>query len=136
MAPDALPKIRVVSAEITRDGRYLITQRKAKAVLPLLWEFPGGRVRDGETDAAALQRCLSDRIGVAVVVHDLTMETVHAYESYALTMAVYRCSIPGTQDPKPANVEAVAWVRPEDFGDYPFPGADQATVDKLVKSLD
>ena len=43
--------IRVVAGVIERSGRYLITQRRAGAVLPLLWEFPGGRVEAGETDA-------------------------------------------------------------------------------------
>ena len=42
--------IRVVAAVIEHDGRYLITQRNATAVLPLLWEFPGGRVEAGETE--------------------------------------------------------------------------------------
>ena len=41
-------KIRVVTAEIRRDGTYLITQRLPSSILPLLWEFPGGRVREGE----------------------------------------------------------------------------------------
>ena len=48
--------IRVVAAVIQDDGKYLITQRRENASLPLLWEFPGGRVEPGETDAAALQR--------------------------------------------------------------------------------
>jgi 8-oxo-dGTP diphosphatase len=48
--------IRVVAAVIERDGCYLITQRRPNAVLPLLWEFPGGKVEEGETDAAALRR--------------------------------------------------------------------------------
>jgi 8-oxo-dGTP pyrophosphatase MutT (NUDIX family) len=43
-------KIRVVGAMIELDGRYLITQRPPRASLPLLWEFPGGRVEPGETD--------------------------------------------------------------------------------------
>ena len=46
--------IRVVAGVIERGGRYLITQRRATAVLPLLWEFPGGRVEPGESDAQAL----------------------------------------------------------------------------------
>jgi 8-oxo-dGTP diphosphatase len=60
------PTIRVVSAEIQHEGRYLITQRSARAVLPLLWEFPGGRVRDGEDDREALVRSVHHRIGVWV----------------------------------------------------------------------
>ena len=48
--------IRVVAAVLERDGRYLITQRRPTAVLPLLWEFPGGKVEPGETDSQALKR--------------------------------------------------------------------------------
>ena len=44
--------IRVVGAVIERGGRYLITQRRPNAVLPLLWEFPGGRVEHGEERSA------------------------------------------------------------------------------------
>ena len=50
------PHLRVVAAVIARDDRYLITQRRPSAVLPGLWEFPGGKVEEGETDAGALKR--------------------------------------------------------------------------------
>src|SRR5258708_36372323 len=54
--------IRVVAAVLEKDGRYLITQRRAAAVLALMWEFPGGRVEDGETDAQALKREVRHRL--------------------------------------------------------------------------
>ena len=60
--------IRVVAAVIERGGRYLITQRNAGAVLPLLWEFPGGRVEEGESDEDALTREVKMRIGADVTV--------------------------------------------------------------------
>jgi 8-oxo-dGTP diphosphatase len=50
------------------SGRYLITQRSKTSSLPLLWEFPGGRVQDGETDEAALKRELKERLHIDVVV--------------------------------------------------------------------
>ncbi len=53
------PHIRVVAARIEHDGKFLITQRNPHAVLPLLWEFPGGRVEEGEADKAALVREIS-----------------------------------------------------------------------------
>jgi len=127
-----MPTIRVVSAEIQRDGKYLITQRSAKAVLPLLWEFPGGRVRDGESDSEALQRCVRDRIGVYAQVGHRLLEVVHDYTSYSVSLVVYRCTF-GEEEPWPNNVAALAWVSPEDFADYPFPGADQKTVELLLR---
>ena len=52
----AMRSVRVVAAVIEQEGRFLITQRRPEAVLPMLWEFPGGRVEPGESDTAALQR--------------------------------------------------------------------------------
>ena len=52
-------------------GRYLITQRRPTAVLPSLWEFPGGRVEEGETDEQALAREVLYRLGVSVEVGQL-----------------------------------------------------------------
>ena len=54
-------KIRVVTAEIRRDGCYLITQRLASSTLPHLWEFPGGKVPDGESSEDVLRALLLDR---------------------------------------------------------------------------
>ena len=48
--------IRVVAAEVEHEGRFLITQRRPNAMLPLLWEFPSGRVEEGESDEEALRR--------------------------------------------------------------------------------
>lgn len=123
--------IRVVAAEIDRDGAYLITQRRPEAALPLLWEFPGGRVLDDESDGDALRRTLRDRLGVEVHIGHRVLQVTHAYDGYALEMVVYRCAIVGV--PTPRRVHALRWVRPEAFGDYPFPGADQQTVDALLK---
>ena len=74
-------RFRVVAAVISRDGRYLITQRRAHATLPLLWEFPGGRVEDAETDEAALVREVRERLGVDVHVGKEVRRVVHLRNS-------------------------------------------------------
>jgi 8-oxo-dGTP diphosphatase len=125
------PKSRVVSAEIAVSGEYLLTQRLPGAVLPLLWEFPGGRVREGETDAEALVRCVRDRIGVGVEVEERLLEVEHDYADRTVVLVVYRCHLDG-QRPWPHKVNALAWVAPEDFADYPFPGADQRSIELLL----
>lgn len=127
-------RVRVVSAEIQQDGCYLLTQRQAKAVLPNLWEFPGGRVRAGEDDAGALVRALRARLGCTVTVGPQVMEVTHAYDGYDLTLAVYRCGLDGT--PRALAVQEVRWVDPEGFADLSFPGADQKTVDALLSEND
>jgi 8-oxo-dGTP diphosphatase len=126
--------VRVVSAEIQRDGHYLLTQRSARAVLPLLWEFPGGRVREGETDEQALARAVLARVGIVATIGPRLLEVEHDYDSYRVVMAVYRASLRDAE-PFAMAVHAIAWVRPEDFADYPFPGADQKTVSALLREL-
>lgn len=125
------PHIRVVVAEVERDGAYLITQRRPEAALPLLWEFPGGRARDDENDGDTLRRTLRDRLGVEVQVGHRVLQVSHGYGAYTLDMVVYRCGVIG--EPEARRVHAMRWVRPDEFGSYQFPGADQATIDALLK---
>ena len=71
-------KIRVVGAMIEKDGRYLITQRAPTATLPLLWEFPGGRVEPGETDEEALARELEEEMDISVRVGERVVHVEHS----------------------------------------------------------
>src|SRR5690242_18011996 len=115
--PDAShskPRIRVVSAAIMRAGRYLITQRGERSVLPLLWEFPGGRVEDGENDATALARELEHRLGVRATVGEHISSTERAYEKYTVELHLYRCDI--ADEPAPKNVRDLRWVTSSEFG--------------------
>ncbi|MBX2796876.1 MAG: (deoxy)nucleoside triphosphate pyrophosphohydrolase [Myxococcales bacterium] len=123
--------MRVVSAEIERDGAYLITQRSEHAVLPLLWEFPGGRVHDGESETDALKRAVRSRLGVEVRPLARVMEVSHPYDDYTVVLCVYQCALV-SGEPEALGVAALAWVTPEQFADYEFPGADGHTVELLL----
>ena len=124
------PHIRVVVARIERGGRYLITQRMPHAVLPLLWEFPGGRVEAGERDEDALVRELDENLGIHAEIQGQSMVVTHEYEKYHLDMVVFHATT--KTNPEAIKVNAIAWVDPSDFGNYDFPGADQQTVDALL----
>jgi 8-oxo-dGTP diphosphatase len=123
--------IRVVAAVIARDGRYLITQRRPSAVLPLLWEFPGGRVELGESDADALRREVMHRLGVEVNVGSLISFVSHPYERYTVDLHLYECTIV-RGDPLEQNVLAYRWVTSEDFDQFPFTPADEISMSKLL----
>jgi len=124
-------KIRVVGAMIEQDGRYLITQRSPKATLPLLWEFPGGRVEPGETDQAALARELREEMGITVAVGERSVHVEHAYEGYDIDFCVYRCRL--LSGPiQHLRVHAHEWVRPEELDRYEFPPADEKSIAKLL----
>lgn len=131
MSTSALKTIRVVAAVIERDGRYLITQRRQTAVLPLLWEFPGGRVEPGETDADALRREVLHRLGVEVEPGQLISYVNHPYERYAVDLYLYECKIL-RGEPKAVNVNAFEWATSAEFDRFPFTPADELSMSKLL----
>ena len=124
-------KIRVVGAMIEQDGRYLITQRPASASLPLLWEFPGGRVEAGETDQAALARELLEEMGVRVAVGDRVIHVEHAYEEYDIDFCVYRCRLV-SGEVRHTRIHDHRWVRPDELDQYEFPPADEKSIAQLL----
>jgi 8-oxo-dGTP diphosphatase len=126
------PHIRVVAAVIEKDGKYLITQRRTTAVLPGLWEFPGGKVEVGESDEAALKRELRERVGVDVEVKGRMAQRLHHYDGYSVELNLYQTSIFRGQEPHALRVADARWVGSAEFEKYPFPAADQATMDLLL----
>jgi 8-oxo-dGTP diphosphatase len=123
--------IRVVAGVIERGGCYLITQRRAGAVLPLLWEFPGGRVEPGETDAAALKREVFHRLGVDVEPGQLISFVTHPYEKYSVDLYLYECDL-SSGEPKAVNVADFRWVPSSEFDRYEFTPADELSMSKLL----
>ena len=127
--------IRVVAAVLERDGRYLITQRRTSAVLPLMWEFPGGRVEPGETDQQALKRELNHRLGVGIEVGKLISFVSHPYEHYVVDLFLYECTLAagfGEESLASRAVNAFKWVASTEFDQYPFTPADEASMNKLL----
>ncbi len=128
---DKLPLIRVVAAVISHEERYLITQRRPAAALPLLWEFPGGRVEEDETDEQALRREIRHRLEVEVEVGERIAFTHHPYQSYSVDFYLYGGRI--TQgEPRARAVHAFKWVRSGEFDNYPFTPADEASMSQLL----
>lgn len=123
--------IRVVAAVIAEDGRYLVTQRRPSAVLPLLWEFPGGKVEVGETDLDALRREVRHRVGVDVTPGAPISSVAHSYEHYTVELHLYECRIT-SGEPSAVNVHQFRWVESEGFEDLPFTPADEASMSKLL----
>ena len=125
--------IRVVAAVVEREGKYLITQRRSTAVLPMMWEFPGGRVEQGETDQGALERELRHRLGAAISVGKLISFVSHPYEHYVVDLFLYECTLVNdAQVLQPLAVNDFKWVASNEFDQYPFTPADEASMNKLL----
>lgn len=128
---ESLRTIRVVAAVMEKDGRYLITQRRPNAVLPLLWEFPGGKVEDHETDATALRREVRHRLGVDIAPGQLISFVSHPYEKYTVDLYLYECTVT-SGEPTSLAVNDFRWVSSAEFDQYAFTPADEASMNKLL----
>ena len=120
-----------MAAVIERDGRDLITQRRPAAVLPLLWEFPGGRVEESESDTEALRRELRHRLDADIEVGALISFVTHTYDTYAVDLHLYDCDLRGDAL-RAAAVNDFAWVTSAEFERYPFTPADEASMARLL----
>ncbi len=119
-------------ALIDADGRVLIARRPEGKSMAGLWEFPGGKVRDGETPEAALIRELHEELGIDTRQSCLAPIgfASHPYEDFHLLMPLYVCRVwRGTLSPREG--QELAWVRPARLADYPMPPADAPLIPLL-----
>ncbi|MGQ0506860.1 MAG: (deoxy)nucleoside triphosphate pyrophosphohydrolase [Myxococcaceae bacterium] len=127
-------QVRVVGAMLEKEeGRYLITQRPPSASLPLLWEFPGGRVEEHESDEEALSRELREEMGINVTVGEQVMYLHHEYPNYDIDFRVFRCRLLSHErEIRHLRVHDHRWVTLAEMGQYKFPDADARTLEKLL----
>jgi 8-oxo-dGTP diphosphatase len=136
-AEPILPLVLVAAvALVDADGRVLLARRPEGKSMAGLWEFPGGKVHDGEAPEAALIRELREELGVDTAESCLAPFTFasHRYADFHLLMPLYVCRRwSGT--PKPLEGQELAWVRPQRLKDYPMPPADRPLVALLQDLL-
>ena len=126
----------VACALVDADNRVLIAQRPANKAMAGLWEFPGGKVNDGERPEDALIRELSEELGITVreaCLAPLTFAS-HSYADFHLLMPLYICRRwEGTVTAR--EHQALAWVRANKLRGYPMPPADLPLIPALTDLL-
>lgn len=115
----------VAVALIDTEGRVLLAQRPEGKSLAGLWEFPGGKVEQGETPEVALIRELAEELGIETKSSCLAPLTFasHSYDDFHLLMPLFACRR-WTGIPTPQEGQNLAWVRARGLRDYPMPPAD------------
>jgi 8-oxo-dGTP diphosphatase len=128
-----VPTVLVAAvALIDGDGRVLIAQRPEGKSMAGLWEFPGGKVAEGETPEAALIRELKEELGIDTIAGCLAPFTFasHRYEDFHLLMPLYVCR-KWQGEVRALEHAALKWVRPARLGDYDMPPADKPLIAML-----
>jgi len=134
-APDKPILLVAAAALVDADGRVLIAERPAGRSMAGLWEFPGGKVADGETPEAALVRELHEELGIDTRQSCLAPLAFasHGYDDFHLLMPLFVCRT-WLGQPQGREGQRLAWVRPARLGDYEMPPADLPLV-ALLRDL-
>lgn len=126
----------VAAALLDADGRVLLAQRPSGKAMAGLWEFPGGKLAAHETPEAALCRELHEELGVETSPACLAPISFasHAYADFHLLMPFYLCR-QWRGVARGLEGQKLAWVRPQQLGDYAMPPADAPLVAALMDAL-
>jgi 8-oxo-dGTP diphosphatase len=92
-----------------------------------LWEFPGGKVDDGEAPATALERELEEELGIDAATGEPITFAVHEEDGLRVLLLFYTARIRSGR-PQPREAQRLAWVAPDELDRYPTPPADAALV--------
>jgi 8-oxo-dGTP diphosphatase len=120
-----------VAALIRRDGHILVSRRRADQEMPLLWEFPGGKVETGEAPVAALAREVLEELGCEVEVGRIEEVVFHAYPGFDLVMLVYSCRV-SHGVPHAVAVAQIDWVTPPELSKLDLLPADIPLARRLA----
>lgn len=135
--PQMSQKIVLVAAcvLVDRDGRVLLAKRPEGRKMAGLWEFPGGKVEEGELPEQALIRELKEELDIDTVESCLAPMTFasHTYDDFHLLMPLFVCR-KWEGEIQPQEGQELAWVRPNRLNTFPMPPADEPLV-ALIRDL-
>jgi 8-oxo-dGTP diphosphatase len=131
MSRDSSVPTPIAIAVVERAGEYLIGQRPEGVPLAGLWEFPGGKVKPGETPAEAAVRECQEETGLTVSIERLLMRVIHKYEHGTLEIHFVACS---PRDDAVAARAPFRWVAVNQLAGYEFPAANRQLLELLARS--
>jgi 8-oxo-dGTP diphosphatase len=123
---------RVVAALIVKDGKLLVCQRTRHQTMPLKWEFPGGKIEEGEQPRDALRRELDEELGITATIGDELARIQHEYPNH--TMVELRFFVVRDYQGELENriFRDIQWAETKDLLNYDFLEADLTLVSDLA----
>ncbi len=124
------PHHQVAVGVVWRDRSILIAKRKPEGLLGGLWEFPGGKVNEGESLEEAAAREIREELDVVVEVGEMIAAIDHAYSHFSITLNAFHCQY-AAGEPRALGCADFAWAAPEELDRYAFPAANRRLLVKL-----
>ena len=122
----------VAAIVFDKHGRVLLAQRAEDDRHPLKWEFPGGKLRPGESPEDCVRRELIEEMGIRVEVSDIFHVVNHSYTDRDILLLAYTCKWTGAEEVLTNVHKRYGWVRPNDISSYDMLQADWPIIDKLT----
>ncbi len=127
---DEMKTVIVAAALVEEQGRILVTQRKEGSPHGLLWEFPGGKVEEGEDPREALRREIKEELDVEAEVGTIFDAVFHFYPEYPILLLVYCCRI-AKGSLKSIGCRDLQWVTFGELRGLAMPDADDVIREHL-----
>ncbi|MDD9953072.1 MAG: (deoxy)nucleoside triphosphate pyrophosphohydrolase [Candidatus Woesearchaeota archaeon] len=122
--------ISVVAGVLEQKGKILITQRRPEDILPLKWEFPGGKVEEDESEQDALVRELIEELGITVAVGSYIGESSVHHKGKDYAIKYYECSIL-EGEPQLLEVHDMVWITPDELENYDMTKSDEEIIARI-----
>jgi 8-oxo-dGTP diphosphatase len=132
---ETCPVMQIVTAAIIeKDGKILIAKRKKGGHQGNKWEFPGGKLADGEKPEDGLRRELREEFGIEAAISDFIASSTFHYPHLSIELVAYRATCL-SGDFKLYDHEEIKWVLPSELNRYTFSEADIPIMEKISKGL-
>jgi 8-oxo-dGTP diphosphatase len=130
-----MKKVEVVAAVILFEDKILCVQRPASKLsyISEKFEFPGGKIEEGETKKEALKRELIEELNITPKIENLFLTVVHQYPDFELTMHSFICKA-NTLDVTLNEHISMKWLSKDDLENLDWAAADVPIVDKLIEN--
>lgn len=126
--------IYVVGAVIIKNGKILCAQRGPDKSLPYKWEFPGGKIEQGETPEAALQREIQEEMHCKINIGEKVEYTAYEYDFGIVHLTTYLCELVESEPVLTEHV-AIKWLEPSELASLDWAPADIPAIERLEKEL-